>query len=244
MAASFRCKNFALVFLFLCAIAITQCISSNSCLGQSPRSPAAASKEAGNKPKLEGDVEFAKRFWNYLLSNNYKHWSPPPGKPAGFFKSNSNWPSRQKTQYSHTFLSKIYANRVAASETGDPPMGSVLILENYRKDQSLESISVMYRSPGFNPDGNNWFWAQYAPDGSLIRVEPIETEDAKSEPTKTYARAVIKKPLVGKAKSCIQCHDNSQRDMAFFNDRVASKIRLAGAEEIQRSKENAKKRAK
>ena len=36
-----------------------------------------------------------------------------------------------------------------------------------QEDQTLASITVMVKEPGFDPAHEDWFWAQYAPDGAV-----------------------------------------------------------------------------
>ena len=54
-------------------------------------------------PKHEA---FAKKFWNYLLANNYKHWSPIPGKSTQFAQANG-----RSMINPHGPLTKSYVNR-------------------------------------------------------------------------------------------------------------------------------------
>ncbi len=170
------------------------------------------------------DKQFAEKFWNYLLSNNYKHWSPAPGKSAGHFASQTvngtnlgaNVPSPHGTNV------KMYVNRTAASSPNSLPVGSVLILENYRQDKSLESISVMYRTPGFNPSANDWYWVNYNADGSITsdqNATRINSLDSKGV-HRASAAATFPKKLVGRSEACIECHKAGGGDLAFFNNRI------------------------
>jgi len=89
------------------------------------------------------DASFEDQFWKYLVGNNYKNWSPGFSESAGFYKGSNP----------HGAYLKMYVNRTAAGNVNDLALGSVVILENYLKDQSLKTISVMYRTTGFNPEG-------------------------------------------------------------------------------------------
>ena len=89
---------------------------------------------------------------------------------------------------------KLYANGLAlkAAREGKPmPYGAVIVKENYGKDQkTLMAITPMYKVKGYNPDAGDWFWAKYAPDGTV----------AKS----------------GKVKGCIDCHRTQEdKDWLF-----------------------------
>ena len=61
------------------------------------------------------------------------------------------------------------------------PEGAIIVKENYGKDQkTLMAITPMYRVKGYNPEGGDWFWGKYGPDGKIMAS--------------------------GKPKGCIQCH--------------------------------------
>lgn len=172
------------------------------------------------------DARFAKKFWNYLLTNNYKHWSPPPGKSSDFFQSESKSFPSSTSMEAHSRWSKIYMNRVGTRQLQNLATGTVMILENYRADKSLMSISVMYRSPGFNPEAGNWFWIQYAPDGTVLHThQGVPTKPVAIAKTFTASRKTV--PLVGRAASCIQCHQSAKSDLAFFNDALNDHSRVA-----------------
>ena len=47
------------------------------------------------------------------------------------------------------------------------PEGVILVKENYMPDGQLAAITVMQKIAGFNPEGGDWSWAKYAPDGSV-----------------------------------------------------------------------------
>jgi len=58
--------------------------------------------------------------------------------------------------------------------------GSIIAQNNFSKNKKLKFIAVMYKVKGYNPQGGDWFWAQYKPDGK------IESQ--------------------GKIDECIKCH--------------------------------------
>lgn len=57
---------------------------------------------------------------------------------------------------------------------------SLIVTENYNPDRNLTSVTVMYKVKGYNPDGDDWFWAKYDPSFKIL-----------SE---------------GKVKECMDCH--------------------------------------
>ena len=80
------------------------------------------------------------------------------------------------------------------------PHRSVIVKENYGPDgQTLQSLTVMMRVKGFDPDNNDWWWAKYEPDGSIAKLGG--------------------KRVVGKVSSCAECHSTAEGgDLVFEND--------------------------
>lgn len=173
----------------------------------------AQTPNASQQPQAN-DTQFAEKLWDYLLENNYKHWSPPTGRSVGFVQNqlamqrNSNNP--------HGALAKLYVNRVAAGNLNAPPVGSVLIMENYRSDKSLDTISVMYRTSGFNPSSNDWFWVNYKANGA-VDAKQLLNEASSNGLQQTFASKIKPKKLAGRVRSCIQCHQSGGADLVFFN---------------------------
>ena len=62
------------------------------------------------------------------------------------------------------------------------------------------AITVMYRTRGFDPQHNDWYWVKYNPDGTVAR-----TPAAKGS-----------KRISGKFKSCIDCHSGAKGDDFYF----------------------------
>lgn len=167
------------------------------------------------------DKQFAEKFWNYLLSNNYKHWSPAAGKTTDHFAIQTGISG---TPSPHGANVKSYVNRTAASNPDSLPVGSVLILENYRQDKSLESISVMYRTPGFNPSGNDWYWVNYNADGSITSEETGRLGSIGHKRIRQANAAPHSRKLVGRSLSCIECHKSGGSDLAFFNNNSGTRV--------------------
>ena len=161
--------------------------------------------------------KFAAKFWNYLLSNNYKHWSPPAGKSAGFTQPQN---LQGGATSPHGNFVKLYVNRVAAGNVNAPPVGSILIMENYRSDKSLDTISVMYRTSGFNPNANDWFWADYKADGE-VSARKLVNRLSGNGAQQSFAAAMKTKKLAGRVGSCIQCHRKAGTDLVFFNRQIS-----------------------
>ena len=93
----------------------------------------------------------------------------------------------------------------AAFAPSSLPNGSIIVKENYGQDkETLMAITVMYRTAGFDPQNNDWYWIKFNPDGSVAR-----TPDAEGG-----------KPIAGRFASCIECHRSAGGgDLTFANDR-------------------------
>ena len=91
----------------------------------------------------------------------------------------SQWdpfPDRQGTQASalpHGPMSNVFINDTVASAlsnfTGQLPDGSIIVKENVGTDPSVTEakLTVMWKVSGFDPDNNDWFWANMSPTGQI-----------------------------------------------------------------------------
>lgn len=173
-----------------------------------PQLDAQAPKKRSNRTQqTEQAKSFETRFWQYLLSNNYKNWAPPAGQGGGFFDGS----------LAHGQLHKLYMNRTAASNPDTLPDESVIVMENYQSNKVLESVSVMLRSAGSNPSQQDWYWITYAPDGSVIGSAKDNHSDgpAKQVPNSSFVSTAGAMVL---GSSCVQCHQKAPgEDFVFFN---------------------------
>jgi hypothetical protein len=73
---------------------------------------------------------------------------------------------------------RVLANPIAlkAAREGKKilPGGAIIMKENYDKDKKLVALTPMYRVKGFNPEGGDWFWVKYAPDGTAMAEGKIQ----------------------------------------------------------------------
>jgi len=153
---------------------------------------------------------FETKFWQFLIGNNYKQWAPGPGQDGDFFSG----------KVPHGALLKLYINRTAAGDVAGLKIGSVIVQENYRSDKSLKTISVMYRTEGFNPSANDWYWIEYNPDGTVVKDVSENVEETSAVNSLLATKTTSQK---GKSSSCIACHGQAgDSDYAFFNDRNKS----------------------
>ena len=190
--------------LILTLTAIAGLILSTSLPHVSAQDSVGSSKQS---QKTERSKSFEARFWQYLLSNNYKNWAPPAGQGGGFFRGSS----------AHGQLHKLYVNRTAASDPDTLPDESVIVMENYQANKMLESISVMLRSAGSNPSQQDWYWITYGPDGSVIGSAKGNNSEGPVElgPNSSFVRTAGAMVL---GSSCTQCHQKAPgEDFVFFN---------------------------
>ncbi len=116
-------------------------------------------------------------------TNPYQGWALWPGKGKLY-----------KGQHPHGAFLTTYlspgAVQALAAKSGTVPAGEFIVKENYTPEKQLAAITVMYRIKGYNPEGGDWFWLKYAPDGT------IEKE--------------------GKVDGCINCHTAVQANDWLF----------------------------
>ncbi|SHE42687.1 Cytochrome P460 [Desulfacinum infernum DSM 9756] len=125
-------------------------------------------------------------FWTYITrQNDYTQWKFFPGK-EGIYPGQSP----------HGAYLKVYVNDIAyeAAKEGRPmPEGAIIVKENYGKDQkTLMAVTPMYKVKGYNPEGGDWFWGKYGPDGKVMAA--------------------------GKVDGCIRCHSvHKTKDWRFLH---------------------------
>jgi len=182
------------MFLFAVGVVLTG-ILAYQFIGNSPAEAQSGSRYgAGQGGARQANRPFETQFWDYLQEVQYKNWAPVPGQ------SGDSYPGESP----HGAFLKMYLNRTAAGDMKNLPHGSILIKENYGKDKkTLMAVTVMYRYKGYNPEGRDWYWLKYNPDGTVAKAPP----------------KMGSMPLKGKVKGCIMCHDGADgKDFAFVND--------------------------
>jgi hypothetical protein len=134
-------------------------------------------------PEAEG-----KALHEYITQTKpYEKWAMWPGKGKLY----------QGTE-PHGALLTTYVNETALKgieeQGGELADGAIIVKENYMPDKTLAAVTVMYKKAGYNPEGGDFFWLKYTPDGK------IEGE--------------------GKVPMCIGCHTAAQgKDFLFTNDK-------------------------
>jgi len=103
----------------------------------------------------------AAAVWDHLQKEAYQEkWKLMPGTEA--FAQGSR---------PHGALVTIRVNPVAfeaiSSKKPVLPAGSIVVKENYDPGRTLAAVSVMYKSEGYDPDHNDWYWLQRMPNGTV-----------------------------------------------------------------------------
>lgn len=121
---------------------------------------------------------------DYITKDNpYQQWDLWPGKDKLY-----------KGQHPHgafltTYVSPLALGAIEA-KGGTMLDTSFVVKENYTPEKTLAAITVMYKKEGYNPEGGDWFWLKFTPDGS------IEAE--------------------GKVAGCIGCHKSVEGNDWLF----------------------------
>jgi hypothetical protein len=142
-------------------------------------------------PDTKADVEHAQQLWSRI--QEYTQWSQPEGL-QGF---------QPGTRPHGTFV-KYYINKPADELETD---GAIIVKENYTAEMNdaMDSITVMEKRKGYDPETGDWFYAKYNPKGDL----------EESDQGKMLAGLVGK----GSSKGCLPCHAKAKGgDYLFMND--------------------------
>jgi len=105
--------------------------------------------------------------WQYIAKDNpYTEWGTwPSDEFKGFLPSGAP----------HTKVVRIFVNdvgqSVATSFPGEMPANTIIVKENFMGESvdspgALGAVTIMYKVPGFNEEGGDWFWAKFKPDGT------------------------------------------------------------------------------
>ena len=128
----------------------------------------------------------APELWNWLADQNFaERWRHVPGEPEGKYRGGPP----------HGAVLQTFVNDLAfeALRSGRFPLpaGAVIVKENYTADGRLANLAVMRKVEGYNPEGGDWFWAEYSPDGRVL--------------------------FEGKAALCIGCHAQKKTSDWIFS---------------------------
>lgn len=98
----------------------------------------------------------------------------------------------------HGPMAQVFINSVVQEAmgdfTGELPAGAVIVKENLGESSSdkAESLTIMWKVEGFDPDNHNWFWTNVSPQGE-VRAE-------------------------GRVDDCMNCHSGARdNDFVFLH---------------------------
>ncbi|MGI6207600.1 MAG: cytochrome P460 family protein [Anaerolineae bacterium] len=149
------------------AVVLVACIALVALLSLLGSGPDAVQAQQGPTPSVPSPLEaplneaLAIRLWVQLQNANYRQeWDTIPGKGT-FYQG----------QDPHGALLSTYLNPGLIDEIrrrpGVLPNSATLVLESYTPERTLESVAVMQKQAGYNAGHNDWFWAEYGPDGTV-----------------------------------------------------------------------------
>ena len=80
------------------------------------------------------------------------------------------WIGIQPSGRAHgAYVQNWFNDAAEANHGGTIPDGGIAVKENYETADGREPIAifVMYKVEGYDPDNGDWFYARYAPDGTV-----------------------------------------------------------------------------
>ena len=121
---------------------------------------------------LSDDQKIANEIWQEI--KGYQNWVQDSSF-SGIKSANS-----PHGDYIQIWLNETVSNFFSNPDTLENailPAGSILVKEGYldSSGQSLNKITIMKKIEGYDPDHNNWFWANYNPDGELAGSNGAES---------------------------------------------------------------------
>ncbi len=151
-------------------------------------------EEQEKKEQSKAPEEIAADLWNLMKTENYRdRWQMWPRKEPLYKGSDPHGALLT------TYINSIGYEAVVKREK-ELPAGTIIAMENYMEDKTLEAIAVMYNLVPFDPEYGNWFWVKFAPDGKPMKVE-------RDGETIT---------LAGKVTECIECHSASSSGTQYI----------------------------
>ncbi|MEZ4548692.1 MAG: hypothetical protein R3B51_13695 [Thermodesulfobacteriota bacterium] len=174
-----RTTSFLLILLMVISAGLAACSQSGEKKEDTAAQSSSAVKEAEEKvEEAETDVvdktqelhqeqlselekkspeEIAQELWKLINTEEYKiNWKQH--KPEG---ATADTPV--------TYLNPIAQEALENKVTPLPP-GSIIVEEDYDESQQLETINAVINLGGEKPEGG-WFYAQYSPDGKILKSE-------------------------------------------------------------------------
>ena len=181
-------------FGLLSAIAISCCIGANgTAVSQDGSGSSRSAPSRATRPQTP--EEFYSNFWRYVAK---------PGAAYNTWKVLASENADEGVANPHGKTSRTYADKSAADDPMNLPIGSILVREDHDENGKRQSISVIYRVKDYDKDHGNWYWLKYLENGAVVRGPD-------------------NKVVAGKVTSCIECHAKAKdKDFVFSNDGLSS----------------------
>lgn len=146
--------------------------------------------------ELTPDQATAQELWAMLQEPGYPgDWTTIPGKGELY-----------RGQAPHGALLSSYLNPEAAealqAQPGVMPDGAIIVKENYLEDETFDSVTIMYKQSGYDPDHNDWYWTKLGANGEI--------------------------QAAGKPDGCIACHGAVRSNDYIFTFPIAPIQAAAG----------------
>ena len=136
-----------------CALATAACIG--AVLASCSRA-----EEPDVAPLVAAEISGA-RLWQRIAEEaDYKSYAEHPGHEG-----------IRPGQSPHGRFHIVYINKLLADALPLPdrraPVGTIIVKENLTAEKELDALTVMVKVEGYDPAHNDWFWAKFAPDGTV-----------------------------------------------------------------------------
>ena len=107
----------------------------------------------------------AQSVWSYLESAPYTDWPLFPGTSR--FQPGMSPHGALLITYVNDTARTALTRRTGPFPAGPLPAGSIIVKENYTPDRTLDAVTVMYKSAGYNPEHGDWYWLKRAANGNV-----------------------------------------------------------------------------
>lgn len=139
------------------------------------------------------DLTQAAAIWDEINGEDFSNtWALMPGTKRNM---TSDAP--------HGGNANVYINSIAAGEPTNLAPGSIIVKASMpAAGAPVSSYSLIKKIPGFDPDHQNWFWAEYNSTGGVVSDEDGVPLAGAIGPNKT--------------SDCLKCHSFDE-DFVFLN---------------------------
>jgi hypothetical protein len=135
----------------------------------------------------KGPAADGKSVWDFIQKGKYQSWKMWPGTEAQYAGPEPHG------AFLTTYVNPVAFDSIKAKK-GKFADGALIVQENFGKDKKLKFIDVMYKVKGYNPQGGDWYWAQYKPSGKIDQD--------------------------GKVDECIKCHEAQKTNDYVYTSKM------------------------